>query len=316
MGIVLPWVRAGTLRLVLPARRSLLSTIFMGGFFAAFCVPYVTVLNGLNFGGSQDLSSLTTNLFLASFLLVWSIVVVILGLAFLMMIVGRDVIIVKPGSIHIRSEILCLGGGPEYGVAHIRNLRKFEPREESSDGWRGQCLAFDYNGSRVTFGSNISGAGAAVIMSRVERALGVRIPTESGPQDLPPGLEQDAAAGAGQHSLPEKKPSELPPPATSPPVNLTSPSTLTLILANLVPIAGVAFMHWDLGDVMLLFWTESAVIGFFNILKMAVIGKWGVLLAGPFFAGHYGAFMSFHLMFIYLMFIRGVDDSNTIPLVS
>jgi len=64
------------------------------------------------------------------------------------------------------------------------------------------------------------------------------------------------------------------------PLSLTSPSTLLLIIANLVPIAGSIFLGWNLADVMVLYWAESAVIGFFNICKMAVIGGWTVLLAG------------------------------------
>ena len=88
------------------------------------------------------------------------------------------------------------------------------------------------------------------------------------------------------------------------PLSLTSPSTLLLIIANLVPIAGSIFLGWNLADVMVLYWAESAVIGFFNICKMAVIGGWTVLLAGPFFAGHFGGFMAIHFLFIYTIFVK------------
>ncbi len=91
-----------------------------------------------------------------------------------------------------------------------------------------------------------------------------------------------------------------------PPIAWTSPSSLALILANLVPVVGAAFFGWQLSDVIVLYWAESAVVGFFNLCKMAVIGRWTVLLAGPFFIGHFGAFMAVHFLFIYTLFIQGL----------
>ena len=52
-------------------------------------------------------------------------------------------------------------------------------------------------------------------------------------------------------------------------------SGLALIGANLVPLAGVLFLGWDLASVIVLFWAESAVIGFYTALKMAIVGKLG-----------------------------------------
>src|SRR5204863_10015123 len=64
---------------------------------------------------------------------------------------------------------------------------------------------------------------------------------------------------------------------TAPPIPLPeqppahmSPSGLALIGANLVPLAGVLFFGWDLSSVMVLFWAESGVIGFYTALKMAI----------------------------------------------
>ena len=96
---------------------------------------------------------------------------------------------------------------------------------------------------------------------------------------------------------------------TGDPVTLSSLSTLTLIIANLAPIAGAVFLGWNLGDVMVLYWAESAVIGFFNVCKIAVIGRWYALLAGPFFIGPFGAFMSVHFLLIYGIFIQGIQDN-------
>ena len=81
-------------------------------------------------------------------------------------------------------------------------------------------------------------------------------------------------------------------------------------MANLVPLAGAAFYGWNLGHVMVLYWAESAVIGVFSVCKIVVVGRWFALLAGPFFVGHFGAFMSVHFLFIYGIFIQGVQDNS------
>ena len=93
-------------------------------------------------------------------------------------------------------------------------------------------------------------------------------------------------------------------------VGLQATSTRILILANLVPLAGVLLANWDVGDIMLLFWAESAVIGLFNVLKMWVIGRWSILFLGPFFIGHFGGFMVGHLLFIYALFLSGPDGAD------
>ena len=45
-------------------------------------------------------------------------------------------------------------------------------------------------------------------------------------------------------------------------------STLFLIAANLIPVYGVFFLGWRVIDLLLLYWAESAMIGFFNLLKI------------------------------------------------
>lgn len=85
-------------------------------------------------------------------------------------------------------------------------------------------------------------------------------------------------------------------------------SGIALVVANLVPILGVIFFDWQVGDVLLVYWAESAVIGVFNIAKMAYVDRWRVLAQGPFFAFHYGFFMYGHLRFIYGFLIEDPDD--------
>jgi hypothetical protein len=46
------------------------------------------------------------------------------------------------------------------------------------------------------------------------------------------------------------------------------PSVIALLLANLVPVFGVLFFHWEVFPLMFLFWSENVIVGAFNVLKM------------------------------------------------
>ncbi|MEW6295256.1 MAG: DUF6498-containing protein [Candidatus Diapherotrites archaeon] len=46
------------------------------------------------------------------------------------------------------------------------------------------------------------------------------------------------------------------------------PSAIVLIIFNLIPLFGVLFYGWNTTEILLLYWSESAIIGFYTILKM------------------------------------------------
>lgn len=100
---------------------------------------------------------------------------------------------------------------------------------------------------------------------------------------------------------------------------------ITLIVANIIPIIGIIFLKWSLLYILLFYWMESAVIGFFNIIKMYMskampvgvasyysknikgynkatskfTGIFMKIIFPPFFMIHYGGFMAAHLIFIF-----------------
>ena len=51
-------------------------------------------------------------------------------------------------------------------------------------------------------------------------------------------------------------------------MNLARPSAVILVLANLVPLAGVILLDWRVFDVLMLYWAENVVIGVINVLRM------------------------------------------------
>ena len=90
---------------------------------------------------------------------------------------------------------------------------------------------------------------------------------------------------------------------------------LALIAANAVPVVGVLYFQWDAFYLVLLYWAENMVIGFYNVLKMACanvphpIDRLSKLYLIPFFIVHYGGFCAFHSLLILTMFEKKPDGA-------
>jgi hypothetical protein len=83
-------------------------------------------------------------------------------------------------------------------------------------------------------------------------------------------------------------------------IDWRQPSVIALVLANLVPLFGVLFWHWEVFPLMFLFWSENLIIGVFNVLKMLTANpslpvEWiAKAFIIPFFCVHYGMFTYVH----------------------
>ncbi len=97
-------------------------------------------------------------------------------------------------------------------------------------------------------------------------------------------------------------------------LRLSEPSTLILIAANAVPIAGILFWHWDAFLLLLLYWMETAILGFWTMVAVAIspekamgpLGK-GKSRIGmiAFLLLHAGIFMGVHFMILWDLFAGG-----------
>jgi hypothetical protein len=81
------------------------------------------------------------------------------------------------------------------------------------------------------------------------------------------------------------------------------------LLINIIPLVGVLGFRWDATLLLLTYWLENIVIGFFNILRMAtarskIYKKFFII---PFFTLHYGAFCAGHVIFI--LTLCGKDEA-------
>lgn len=79
--------------------------------------------------------------------------------------------------------------------------------------------------------------------------------------------------------------------------------TLVLVLSNLFPLYAVLHGQWDAGLLIVLYWAENLIIGFYSLLKILLAqGTLGALIGnlfmGFFFCLHYGGFVGVHGMFL------------------
>jgi hypothetical protein len=98
---------------------------------------------------------------------------------------------------------------------------------------------------------------------------------------------------------------------------LLHPSTILLVAAELFPLVGVAFWHWDAFLLLMLYWMDTAIIAFWTIARVATTPREGLSnlrinsggksssspwAVAPFFAVHAGAFMAVHFLFLWVIF--------------
>jgi len=92
-------------------------------------------------------------------------------------------------------------------------------------------------------------------------------------------------------------------------------ATASLIGANLFPLFGAIFLGWDAAAIIVLYWAENLIAGFYNVLRMALVtAKPTVphaakLFLIPFFCAHFGGFCLIHGLFLLEFFPLGVATS-------
>lgn len=94
---------------------------------------------------------------------------------------------------------------------------------------------------------------------------------------------------------------------------LFRPSVLALLAANSVPLLGVLFLDFSLFQILFLYWFESAIVGFYYVLKVFKSNALIAIFYTPFFILHYGIFMVVHLSFIIAIFAPDLTFSSPLP---
>jgi Family of unknown function (DUF6498) len=50
-------------------------------------------------------------------------------------------------------------------------------------------------------------------------------------------------------------------------------SIAALLIANSIPLGGVAFFGWNLATILVIYWLENGIVGFWNVPRMALAGR-------------------------------------------
>jgi hypothetical protein len=287
---------AGAYPVELPSQRSVLAGLVLGAMFAAFAAAWWSAVRELlNSHATRSVFDMASAIFLGGWVLGWSVGTLILGIVTVAaLFMGKSLRVSHDALIAVVSL------GPlkliaEYERAAIYNLRI----EDSTSRAEKVDLKFSYGTGEVPVASSMTRSEAEHVLARIRRLM----PTGNA---MPPV----AAATAAPPFTPRPVPPDLPEPQ---PLPLTAPSSLALIVANLLPLFGVFSGHITFAQVMILFWSESAIIGFFTLLKMAVVGRWKAIFSAPFFAGHYGGFMAAHFAILYGFLINGMSGTPEPP---
>jgi hypothetical protein len=95
-----------------------------------------------------------------------------------------------------------------------------------------------------------------------------------------------------------------------------SRSALVLVVANAIPLVGVLFFGWSLWTILVLYWLENGIVGFWNICRILVarnsflpglpvmpsgFASAGRIAIATFFSFHYGIFWLVHGLFVFLL---------------
>jgi hypothetical protein len=93
------------------------------------------------------------------------------------------------------------------------------------------------------------------------------------------------------------------------------PTATALVLANIIPLAGVVLFGWDVFAIVFLFWLENVIVGLFNVLRMLWVERGAEtmplakVVVIPFFVFHYGMFTAVHGVFVFALFGSGMSNS-------
>lgn len=85
-------------------------------------------------------------------------------------------------------------------------------------------------------------------------------------------------------------------------------SLALLVLVNLLPLHGVLALDWDVTALIVLYWSENLVLGFYTLLKMLITSPIGGLFSSLFFCIHYGGFCAVHGSLILALLINPDAD--------
>ena len=93
-----------------------------------------------------------------------------------------------------------------------------------------------------------------------------------------------------------------------------------ILLLNLIPVAGVLWLGWDAGQILMLYWVENVIIGATSLIRILTARErpvpapgsrdTGPVGVGCFFVVHYGVFTLVHGVFTMMLASRIIDGED------
>ena len=293
-----------------------LVVVLLGGFAFAFSVVWFRVFGSMweSWQGVENLFSLVGSLFLTFWLIAWSMMTFFLILIFISCAFSGKTVLVHSGKMEIIVGVL--------GIGFIIRLKANEVIRSYLTSNKQIQIETDDDGQEQNspFGQNMTKHELEKFQYAVEKNYHIESGLGDWPElDMPRQLKPETE---GHNFLDSSVNSEpLQSDELGLQVTLTSLSTQMLILANLIPLFGVVFLGWDLGNTMVLYWAETIIILFYMLCKNFVRYGWVRLFFSIFSVAPLGAFIALHFLFVWTIFVEDLSgaspfQSNNLSLVS
>ena len=295
-------------RLDSPFGRSMPVLLIVGVMAAIFTWIEISVLlSAIDAWRDMDeLFMLVAALFQTFWLIAWSAGTLALCLAFVIIASGRMVLVVHSGRLDFVIGVPGIGFRISVAASEVTHVKLVDHDEKSMFPNQGKQLQIETDGGEdnTPFGSNMTERDVSLLQTAINRNKVLN----SGLDQIPD--EGDQPPVSTLMSEPEGMPATDSGPQRA--ISWSSPSSLLLIIANLVPLIGVALFNWDLGSIMVLYWAESAIILLYTVAKAIARNKVLGIFAGLFMTAHAGAFMVVHFLFIWTIFVQGINSGGSV----
>lgn len=244
---------------------------------------------------SNELSYLVDALFSTSWLIGWSLGLGLMLIIFTLMMLGRQVLLVHSGKVDSIFGIPGFGVRVRLAASEIHEVLLIEPNDTSIFPKQGRQLQIITNKENddLPFGSNHTELDLQRLQQAIKRNRDIVTNLNN--------ISEHKAMNASDIENDTSKPVDVSEPNL---MSWNSPSTMALIVANLVPLIGNAFFNWDLGATMVLYWAETAIVLLYTVLKQITLDPIYGFFTSLFTIAHVGGFMAVHFLFIWLLFVQ------------
>jgi hypothetical protein len=158
------------LEVLIPAKRNPFLILFLTAWLVGWCFGEVFAIRELLTGHNE-----APDLFLGVWLVMWTVGGGAALYAWLWMVKGVEVILLRSDTLAIRRDVLGFGRTKEYDLSHVRNLRvapnNWNPYDWSGAmqfwGVGGGLVAFDYGSRTFRFAASVDEAEARDIVNQL-----------------------------------------------------------------------------------------------------------------------------------------------------